>query len=42
MALNNVFERLLSAQMGAFFQNILSEYISPTGGTIAVRHLYLG
>ena len=27
-ALNNVFERLLSAQMGDFYQNILSEYIS--------------
>ena len=27
-ALNNVFERLLSAQMGDFYQNILSDYIS--------------
>ena len=27
-ALNNVFERLLSAQMGDFYQNILSGYIS--------------
>ena len=27
-ALNNVFERLLSAQMGDFYQNILSEYVS--------------
>ena len=27
-ALNNDFERLLSAQMGDFYQNILSEYIS--------------
>ena len=26
--LNNVFERLLSAQMGDFYQNILSDYIS--------------
>ena len=27
-ALTNVFERLLSAQMGDFYQNILSEYVS--------------